>query len=247
MSNITRRDMLGSAAAVGGWLALGADSAAAQAGGAAGGRSPAAANGEPYTLPPLPYGYADLEPHIDARTMKLHHDIHHAGYVRGANKALAELERIRRVGGADISRVRSVTDKLSFTASGHMLHVVFWSNLSKNGGSDPSQGSRILSMISRDFGSVDAFRAQFSAAAKQVQGSGWGILGYEPLSKRLVVLQAEKHQNSGVWGVVPLLVIDVWEHAYYLTYQNRRADYIKAFWNVVNWQNVDERLEAAVS
>ncbi|MFO0839205.1 MAG: superoxide dismutase [Phycisphaerae bacterium] len=206
--------------------------------------SPAAAGG-PYTLPALPYDYADLEPHIDAQTMKLHHDIHHLGYVNGANAALAELEKIRTTGGDLIARVRAVTDALSFNLAGHALHSVFWTNMKKDGGGDPVATSELAKALKRDFGTLDAFRAQFSAAAAQVQGSGWGVLAYEPHAQRLLVLSAEKHQNMGVWGVVPLLVIDVWEHAYYLKYQNKRTSYITAFMNVVNWDDVDRRFAAA--
>ncbi len=238
MANMTRREVLGGAAMVGGWMMLGSDPAlaATQDAGAASG---------PYVLPPLPYDYADLEPHIDAQTMKLHHDIHHAGYVKKANAALATLETIRSEGGDQIARVREVSDALSFNLSGHLLHSVFWSNMARDGGGDPEPNSGIARMIKRDFGSVDAFRGHFAAAAQQVQGSGWGILAYEPNAKRLIVLQAEKHNNLGVWGAVPLLAVDVWEHAYYLKYQNKRSGYIKAFMNVINWSDVDTRLRLA--
>jgi Fe-Mn family superoxide dismutase len=177
--------------------------------------------------------------------MRLHHDIHHAGYVKGANAALGELEKIRREGGDSVKMVRAVTESLAFNASGHLLHTVFWTNMKKAGGGEPAADSAAGKMIKRDFGSTDSLRNHFSAAAAQVQGSGWAILAYEPLSQRLMVLQAEKHQNLGVWGVVPLLVLDVWEHAYYLHYQNKRADYIAAWWNVVNWDDVDARLKSA--
>lgn len=244
--SITRRDVLGSAAVVGGWIALGSEAALGQTAGGQAGATPQTGDaGGPCTLPPLPYDYAALEPHIDAQTMKLHHDIHHAAYVKGANAAFTELERIRKVGGDDINKVRATTEALSFNLSGHVLHTVFWDNMKKDGGGDPAAGSDAGKMISRDFGSLDAFRAHFSAAAAQVQGGGWGILAYEPMAKRLVILQAEKHQNNSVWGVAPLLVLDVWEHAYYLRYQNKRTDYIKAWWNVVNWEDVNRRLGAA--
>ena len=239
MPEITRREMLGTAAVAGGWLALQSETAFAS-------QDAQPAPSGPYTLPPLPFDYADLEPHIDAQTVKLHHDVHHAGYVRKANAAVAELERIRRTGGNDIKQVRTVTDALSFNSAGHILHSVYWQNMKKEGGGDPASDSEIGSMIRRDFGSLDAFRGHFQAASQQVQGSGWGILAYEPLSQRLIVLQAEKHQNMSVWGAVPVLAIDVWEHAYYLRYQNKRSSYIKAFMNVVNWDDVDRRLQAAV-
>ncbi|MGE0479749.1 MAG: superoxide dismutase [Phycisphaerae bacterium] len=242
MSTISRRDVLGSAALVGGWLALQTDLAAAQPAAT----QPAVSGGAdgPYVLPALPYDYADLEPHIDAQTMKLHHDMHHKGYVTGANAAIAELEHIRRTGGDEIRRVRAATDALQFNLSGHLLHSMFWKNMKKNGGGDPAAESAIGRMITRDFGSFAAFAGHFQAAAAQVQGSGWAVLGYETTARRLLIVQVEKQQNSSVW-VVPLLGIDVWEHAYYLKYQNRRSEYIKAFMNVIHWDDVNARLEGA--
>lgn len=241
MEALTRRDVLGSAAAVvGGWLVLRGDPAVA------GAAPPAAtAPGGPYRLPPLPYGYADLEPYIQAQTVKLHHDVHHAGYVRGANAAIARLEEIRRAGGPAIRQVRAATDALAFHLSGHLLHSLYWQSMKKDGGGAPPAGSLIERLITRDFGTLAAFTGQFAAAAQQVQGSGWGILAFEPQSQRLIVLQAEKHQNAGVWGCVPLLVVDVWEHAYYLDYQNKRSAYIKAFLRLIDWERVDERLRRA--
>jgi len=241
-SLLSRREMLGSAALVGGWMILGPEAARAQQPGASPGQ---VAEEGPYKLPPLPYGYADLEPYIDAQTMKLHHDIHHAGYVKGANEAVAALEQIRRAGGEEIKKVRACTDALTFNLSGHLLHELFWKCMKKGGGGNPEANSPAGRLIQRDFGSFDAFRANFSAAAVQVQGSGWAVLAYEPLAQRLLVLQAEKHQNLGVWGAIPLLVVDVWEHAYYLKYQNKRTEYIQAFTQVINWATVDERLQYA--
>ncbi len=241
MAELTRRDLLGTAALVGGWFALAGDTALGQAPPA----RPQGATGGPYTLPALPFGYADLEPYIDAQTVKLHHDIHHAGYVRNANAAIAELGRVRQIGGQEVRQVRALTDRLAFNLAGHLLHTIYWSNMTRDGGGRPEPDSAIGKMIRRDFGSFDAFAGQFQAAAQQVQGSGWGILAYEPTARRLLVLQAEKHQNLAVWAAVPLLVLDVWEHAYYLRYQNKRSSYIKAFMNVVNWKNVDQRLRAA--
>lgn len=242
MTSLSRREILGSAALAGGFLVGGVSPVFAQSGGAAAGGG--ASGDGPYTLPPLPYEYADLEPHIDAQTMRLHHDIHHAAYVKGANDALAALAHVRTVGGDEIRRVRAITDALSFNLAGHALHCVFWTNMAPGAGGDPDPASEIGRMIQRDFGSVEAFRGQFGAAAAQVQGSGWAVLAWEPLARRLLISQAEKHQNSGMWGVVPLLAIDVWEHAYYLKFQNRRTDYIKSFFEVLNWADVDARLKA---
>ena len=195
-----------------------------------------------YALPPLPYDYNALEPHLDEQTMRIHHDKHHQGYVNGLNGALAKLKEARDKG--DLGDVKALSRDLAFNGSGHFLHTVFWSNMIP---AAQSQGpSNWLSLqFDRSFGSVDKFKAQFSAAAGKVEGSGWGLLVFEPIAKQMMVMQAEKHQNLTAWGVVPLLVLDVWEHAYYLKYQNARGDYVKAFWNVVNWNNVEQRLRAA--
>lgn len=245
MSAISRRDVLGSAAIVGGWLAFGAGRTWGQESQPAGGGGGAGGATGPYQLPPLPYDYADLEPFIDAQTLKLHHDVHHAGYVRAANAAVAELTQIRQTGGDTLQQIRSVTGNLAFNLSGHLLHDLYWKSMKKGGGGDPPAGSEARQVITRDFGSLDAFRANLGATATQVQGSGWTVLAYEPTAQRLLVLQAEKHENTGVWGTVPLLALDVWEHAYYLKYQNKRTEYIKAFMELINWGTVEERLQAA--
>lgn len=239
MNDLTRREVLGSAALAGGLFALTGELHAAQS-------APAAAADGPYVLPALPYGYADLEPHISAQIMKLHHDVHHASYVKGANDALSGLEGVRRAGGDEIKKVRALTDALTFNLAGHALHSIFWKNMSKTGGGEPKPGSEIAKLIQRDFGSFAAFMGQFAAAAVQVQGNGWGILAWEPLAQRLLVLQAEKHQVNAVWGSRPLVALDVWEHAYYLQYQQKRADYIKAFFNVIHWDDIDQRLQTAM-
>lgn len=236
---VSRRTVL-AASLAGGWAFVSGEAQGQPA------SAPASGPGDgPYVLPPLPYGYADLEPHIDAETMKLHHDIHHAAYVSGANAALAELERIRRAGGEEYGRVRAATDNLAFNLAGHLLHCVFWTNMKRDGGGDPPANGALAQMLRRDFGSVDKFREQFTWAAMQVQGSGWAVLAYEPLARRLIVVQAEKHQNAQIPAAIPLLVVDVWEHAYYLNYRNKRAAYLKAFMNVINWADVEARLAAA--
>lgn len=192
--------------------------------------------GGEYALPPLPYSYDALEPSIDAETMRLHHDKHHAAYVKGANDALAKLAEIRE-GKIDPSALSDLTEKLTFNLSGHLLHSVFWAVMG-TGAHEPT--GQLATDIKKHFGSSTQFKAHFSAVATQVQGNGWGVLAYEPISERLIVLQARNHQLSVAWNAIPLLVIDVWEHAYYLKYRNVRADYVKAFWNVVNWTAVDE-------
>lgn len=192
-----------------------------------------------YTLPELPYPYDALEPHIDTQTMRLHHDKHHAGYVRGLNSTLDALAEIR-TGQRPAAEVKRWSRQLAFTGSGHFLHLIFWNCMSPTGGGAPK--GLVGAQIDRDFGSFRQFAQQFKAAAGSVEGSGWGILVFEPLSRRLMVMQAEKHQNLTAWGIVPLVAIDVWEHAYYLKYQNRRKEYVSAFMNVINWDFVEHKL-----
>ena len=190
-----------------------------------------------YVLPPLPYEPNALEPHIDEQTMRLHHDLHHKSYVDGLNAALSGMQKA--LDENDPSRVPSLAKDASFHGSGHILHSIFWPNMSPKGGGAPK--GDLAKAIDLSFGTFERFQTAFSTTASKVEGSGWGILAFEPLGRRLVVLQAEKHQNLTQWGAAPLLVLDVWEHAYYLKYQNKRADYVKAFWNVVDWGNVGER------
>ncbi|MDY7107537.1 MAG: superoxide dismutase [Planctomycetota bacterium] len=192
-----------------------------------------------YVLPPLPYAYGALEPHIDETTMRLHHDKHHAGYVRGMNAALDAMKEIRG-GSRDAGEVKRWSRQLAFNGSGHFLHTVFWYCMSPEGGGRP--GGAIGRQIARDFGSFEQFSTHFQAAAGSVEGSGWGLLVYEPLANKLLVMQAEKHQNLTAWGVIPLVAIDVWEHAYYLKYQNRRKDYVRAFMNVINWEFAEAKM-----
>jgi len=196
-----------------------------------------------YVLPPLPYAYGALEPSIDEQTMRLHHDIHHAGYVRGANRALGKLRSIA-TGEGDRPYSKHWARELAFNGSGHALHVLFW-NCMKPGGGGVARGA-LARAIRLNFGSFEGFAELFRAVAGSVEGSGWGILGFDRLSGGLVVIQAEKHQNLTMQGTIPLLVVDVWEHAYYLRYQNRRADYVKAFMKVINWDYVGARHEAAL-
>jgi Fe-Mn family superoxide dismutase len=194
-----------------------------------------------YELPDLPYDYDALEPHVDQRIMELHHDKHHQGYVNGANAALDALESMRA--NDEWGDVKAVKRDLSFNLSGHVNHSVFWENMHPDGGGEP--GGELADAIEADFGSYDAFTADFAAAAKGVEGSGWGMLVYDHVADQLMVIQAENHNNRAVQGSTPLLVCDVWEHAYYLQYENDRGSYVDAFWNVVNWDDVAERYEYA--
>jgi Fe-Mn family superoxide dismutase len=195
-----------------------------------------------YVLPPLPYAYDALEPYIDEETMRLHHDIHHAGYVRGANRALEKLRSIA-TGEGDRPYSKHWARELAFHGSGHAMHVLFWNCMAHDGGGVAN--GDLARAIRLNFGSFEGFSELFRAVSGSVEGSGWGILGYESLSGDLVVIQAEKHQDLTVQGTVPLLAVDVWEHAYYLKYQNKRADYVKAFMKTVNWDYVGARYAAA--
>jgi len=198
-----------------------------------------------HELLPLPYAYDALEPYIDAQTMHLHHDIHHAAYVAGLNNAEAKLAEARQA--SDFSLVKHWSREAAFHGSGHLLHSIFWPNMIAAPQAKAAPDGTLAEAINRDFGSFEAFKAQFTAASVAVEGSGWGILAYRPDDDALVILTAEKHQNLTQWGVAPLLVLDVWEHAYYLKYQNRRAEYVKNFFNIINWDDVAARYEAARS
>ncbi|WP_425589646.1 superoxide dismutase [Guptibacillus hwajinpoensis] len=193
-----------------------------------------------HTLPPLPYKYNALEPAISARIMELHHDIHHKSYVDGLNKAELALQEARK--NNDFDLIKHWERELAFNGAGHYLHTLFWSVMSPKGGKPDSE---LLSEIQKSFGSFNQFKQQFTNAANKVEGSGWAILVWSPVSRRLEILQAEKHQNLSQWDVVPLLAIDVWEHAYYLQYENKRKQYIENWWSIVNWNEVNKRFAKA--
>jgi len=191
-----------------------------------------------YILPKLPYAYDALEPYIDEQTMRLHHDIHHQGYVKGLNAATEKVKEA--IEQNNYGMIKHWQRELAFHDAGHFLHSIFWQNM----GSEQGTRSALLEKyLVKSFGSYDGFKKYFTAASGVVEGSGWGILAYQPEADKLVILQAEKHQNLSQWTAVPLLVIDVWEHAYYLKYQNKRGAYIDAFFNVINWGAVSERFE----
>jgi Fe-Mn family superoxide dismutase len=194
-----------------------------------------------YELPELNYEYDALEPHIDAMTMQIHYSKHHRGYVDGANDALYQLEKARESG--DYSSIRRWERDLSFNLSGHINHKLFWESIGPDGGGSPEGEMR--GKVKRDFGSLDAFKAHLTAAALSIQGSGWVILSWDPIAKLLLLVTAENHENRGVRGGVPLMALDMWEHAFYLKYQYRKADYVSAYWNVVDWKSVARRFEKA--
>jgi superoxide dismutase len=195
-----------------------------------------------HVLPPLPYPYNALEPYIDEQTMHLHHDKHHQSYVDGLNKAEKALAEARHRN--EFSLVKHWERELAFHGAGHYLHTIFWRAMAPQAGGRPT--GQLARMIDRDFGSFEAFKNQFSKAAEDVEGGGWAILVWAPRAGRLQILTAEKHQNLSQWDVIPLLPLDVWEHAYYLKYQNRRPEYVKNWWNVVNWPFVAQRLAEAL-
>ena len=194
-----------------------------------------------HELPPLPYAYEALEPYYDEQTVRLHHDKHHAAYVAGLNKAEEQLAAARTSG--DYALIKHWERELAFHGSGHVLHTLFWENMVPQGGGQP--GGELAAQVAQDFGSFEAFKAQFTATANAVEGSGWCILAWVPTFGKLVILQIEKHQDLSLWGAVPLLIVDVWEHAYYLKYQNRRADWLSNWWNTVNWGDVAGRFAGA--
>ncbi|MCQ6273828.1 superoxide dismutase [Bacillus sp. V3B] len=194
-----------------------------------------------HKLPPLPYDYDALQPYISEEIMKLHHTKHHQSYVDGLNKAEKKLKEARKSG--DFALVKHWSRELAFHGSGHNLHTVFWNNMSPKGGGEPK--GALLKEIEKYFGSFDAFKKHFTEAAKQVEGVGWAILVWSPRSRHLEILQSERHMLLTQWDTIPLLVLDVWEHAYYLQYKNNRAQYVDRWWNIVSWKDVEERFAKA--
>lgn len=196
-----------------------------------------------YTLPELPYDYAALEPHISAKIMELHHDKHHAAYVSGANAALEKLEAARAAD--DFAAINLWEKNLAFNLGGHINHSIFWKNLSPNGGGEPE--GELAEAIKDGFGTFDSFKKQFTAVATGIQGSGWAVLAYDTVAGKLVTFQLFDQQGNVPVGTIPLFQVDMWEHAFYLDYLNVKGDYVNAIWNIANWQDVSERLAAAVA
>jgi Fe-Mn family superoxide dismutase len=194
-----------------------------------------------YELPALSYDYAALEPNISARIMELHHSKHHAAYVAGANTAIDQLAEAREKN--DFTWINKLQKDLAFHLGGHVNHSIFWNNLSPDGGDKPT--GELAAAIDDFFGSFDAFKAHYTAAAMGLQGSGWAFLAWDAVGKRLIIEQLYDQQGNIVAGTVPLLMLDMWEHAFYLDYVNVKADYVKAFWNIVNWADVQARFDSA--
>lgn len=194
-----------------------------------------------YTLPDLDYDFGALEPHISAQIMELHHDKHHKAYVDGANAALDKLAEAREKD--DFAAINKFEKDLAFNLGGHVNHSVFWKNMAADGGGKPE--GDIATAIDEFFGSFDAFKKQFSENAKGIQGSGWSVLAWDTVGRRLNTLQLFDQQGNIPLGQVPVLQLDMWEHAFYLQYKNVKADYVTAWWNVINWADVTQRLARA--
>jgi len=194
-----------------------------------------------YALPDLGYDYGALEPHISGEIMELHHGKHHKAYVDKANETLEKLDEA--LAKNDLSRVAPLEKSLAFNLSGHVLHSIFWKNLMPRGGDAPT--GQLARFITRDFGSFERFKAQLSEVAATIMGSGWAALVWEPMAQRLVTCQIYDHQSNLNQGGMPLMVIDAWEHAYYLQYKNQKKEFFKAVWNLWSWDDVAARFETA--
>ncbi|MDR9397207.1 superoxide dismutase [Pontimonas sp.] len=196
-----------------------------------------------YTLPELSYDYSALEPHISARIMELHHSKHHKAYVDGANNALAQMAEARESG--NFGAINKLEKDLAFHLGGHVNHSIFWTNMQGHGPATPE--GEIQAAVNEFFGSYDKFTAHFTAVAMGIQGSGWAVLSWDPVGQQLIIQQLFDQQANTAQGTTPILQLDMWEHAFYLDYQNVKGDYVAAFWNIVDWENVAARFAAARS
>jgi Fe-Mn family superoxide dismutase len=200
-------------------------------------------------LPKMPYAYDALEPHIDAKTMEIHHTKHHQAYTTKLNAALEKCSSDIQNKDiidilSDLSQVPSeLKSAINFNGGGYDNHKLFWNNMKPNGGGEP--GGAVADAINTSFGSFADFKEKFSSTTAVIQGSGWGWLVYNPSTSKVEYVAMSNQDSPRTKGLVPLLGLDVWEHAYYLNYQNKRPDYIAAWWNVVNWEEVDNRLSKA--
>jgi Fe-Mn family superoxide dismutase len=195
-----------------------------------------------YVLPDLPYAYNALEPYISETQLKLHHDKHHAAYVKGANTILERLDKARQ-DGTDID-LKAALKELSFNVGGNTLHSLFWTNMAPADKTTKEPPGKLADALKEEFGSFERFKQEFSSAAGGAEGSGWGALAFCSKTYRPVIMQIEKHNVNVAPNERILMVLDVWEHAYYLDYKNERAKFVEAFWNIVNWNEVGKRLEA---
>ena len=198
-----------------------------------------------YVLPKLPYDYNGLEPYISEQQLTIHHDKHHLAYVNGANAAFKKLEEAR-ASKAEID-VKAMLKELSFNIGGHQLHSIFWPTMApagKGGGGEPK--GKLAEAINNTFGNFAQFKAEFSKAAATTEGSGWAALAIDVKTKQLAIMQIEKHNVNVYTGFYIVMVLDVWEHAYYLDYKNERPKFVEAFWNIVNWEQINKRFEEAL-
>lgn len=194
-----------------------------------------------YSLPKLPYEYKDLEPYISEEQLKIHHSKHHQAYVNGANAILEKLDKARKEDAA--LDIRATLKELSFNIGGHLLHSLFWGNLAPTGKGGGKPGGVFGEIVEKEFGSFERFKREFTQAAISVEGSGWAALTFCKQTNRPIIMQIEKH-NTNIYPMFRILmVLDVFEHAYYLDYKNERAKFVDAFWNIVNWDEVNKRLE----
>jgi len=194
-----------------------------------------------FSLPKLSYDYNALEPYISETQLKLHHDKHHQAYVNGANADFEKLDKARKE-NAEVD-MKALLKELSFNVGGHLLHSIFWENMApsgKGGGGQPS--GKLAEMIIKEFGSFDQFKKEFTKAAATTEGSGWAALVVHPCIDRPLIVQIEKHNVNLYPAFQILMVLDVWEHAYYVDYKNERPKFIEAFWNIVNWDRVSKNL-----
>jgi Fe-Mn family superoxide dismutase len=194
-----------------------------------------------YSLPDLSYDYAALDPHIAGEIMELHHSKHHAAYVGGANTALEKMAEARD--SENFATIPMLEKNLAFNLGGHINHSIFWTNMSPDGGDKPT--GELAAALDEFFGSFDGFRGHFTNTAMTIQGSGWSILAWDALGEKLIIVQLYDQQGNVPVGIIPLLMLDMWEHAFYLQYKNVKADYVKAWWNVVDWGNVQDRFRNA--
>jgi superoxide dismutase, Fe-Mn family len=198
-----------------------------------------------YVLPKLPYDYNGLEPYISEQQLTIHHDKHHLAYVNGANAAFKKLDEARK-SKAEID-IKAMLKELSFNIGGHQLHSIFWPTLApagRGGGGEPT--GKLADAINKEFGSFAQFKAEFSKAAASTEGSGWAALAIDVKTKQLAIMQIEKHNVNVYTGFYIVMVLDVWEHAYYLDYKNERPKFVEAFWNIVNWERINKRFEEAL-
>jgi len=198
-----------------------------------------------YVLPKLPYDYNGLEPYISEQQLTIHHDKHHLAYINGANAAFKKLDEARK-SKAEID-IKAMLKELSFNIGGHQLHSIFWPTLApagRGGGGEPT--GKLADAINKEFGSFAQFKAEFSKAAASTEGSGWAALAIDVKTKQLAIMQIEKHNVNVYTGFYIVMVLDVWEHAYYLDYKNERPKFVEAFWNIVNWERINKRFEEAL-